>query len=156
ETEAARAAGVAIGDQAHRFDRAVLREHVSDFTFGSGERQIADIDLRHNRIRLQKSGTGLGAPASQVPAPYTHSKQRCAGRSTEDRAEGACHLDRERFGFSWSEAGTQGQAGGRERERSRAGADDTLRFWSRQGSHLRGGQPSTREIAIVRYVTQRA
>src|SRR5579862_9404293 len=47
ETETARAAGVAVGDDAHGLDGAVLSKQLAHFGVGSGERQVANIDLRH-------------------------------------------------------------------------------------------------------------
>src|SRR5439155_23287761 len=53
EPEAARPAGVAIGDDAHRLDGAVRREQLADLGVSSGKWQVANIDLRH-AIKLLK------------------------------------------------------------------------------------------------------
>src|SRR6266550_7162993 len=53
EPEAARPAGVAIGDDAHRLDGAVLCEQLAHLGVSGGKRQVANIDLRH-AIRLLK------------------------------------------------------------------------------------------------------
>jgi len=47
-----------------------------------------------------------------------------------------CHLDRERFGFSSSEAGAQGQTGGRKGKGRDTGRDDTGRCGYRTRQRL--------------------
>src|SRR6516162_4112205 len=62
EAEAARPAGVAIGDDAHRLDGAVLCEQLTQLGVGGGKRQVAYIDSRH-AIRLLKRTVSAGAYA---------------------------------------------------------------------------------------------
>src|SRR5213082_930297 len=62
EPEAARPAGVAIGDDAHRLDGAVRREQLADLGVSRGKWQVANIDLRH-AIKLLKRNVLAGAHA---------------------------------------------------------------------------------------------
>lgn len=55
EAEAARAAGLAIGDQGDVRDFAVLREQVTHFVFGRIKAQIANVDL-HVSIQIPEGG----------------------------------------------------------------------------------------------------
>src|SRR5690349_13883455 len=62
EAEAARAAGVAIGDDAHRLDGAMLCEQLTELGVGSGKRQVAHVDSGH-AIKLLKRTVSAGAHA---------------------------------------------------------------------------------------------
>jgi hypothetical protein len=58
ESETARLAGIAIGDDSHRLHRSVLGEQLADLSLGSRKRQVSNVDLCHggssspNRLQL--------------------------------------------------------------------------------------------------------
>src|SRR5438876_4496620 len=90
EPETARPAGVAIGDDAHRLDGAVLCEQLAHLGVSGGKRQVAHIDLRHAIELLKQTFTS-----------------RSAGRRSVESSGHALPPGRERFGFSDSEANSQ-------------------------------------------------
>lgn len=57
KAEAAWPAGLAIGDEAHRFHGSMLAKQVAHFAFSGGKRQVADVDFRHDGIKLLQAGT---------------------------------------------------------------------------------------------------
>src|SRR2546429_2332572 len=127
ESEAARPACVAVGDDAHRLDGAVLREQLADLTLTGRKRQVSDVDLRHAIKLLMRKCLAGGYLAAQSAFRRTHLPSRDAcRRSLQSSVHAATWSGTIRL-YSDSEAGTQTMraAGGRKRERSRTGAQDT-------------------------------
>ena len=59
ETEAAGAAGIAVGDDADALDRAMLAEEVANLVLGRTEGEVPHVDLLHSAVAFL-----LGAPHS--------------------------------------------------------------------------------------------
>jgi hypothetical protein len=64
ETESARAAGIAIGDQGDFLDRAVWREQRTHRVFGRGERKISNVEFGHCKLLTNRKGNGQEGQAS--------------------------------------------------------------------------------------------
>src|SRR5689334_21865313 len=108
EAETARAAGVAIGDDAHRLDGAMLCEQLTDLGVGSRKRQVAHVNSGH-AIKLLKRTISAGA----------HAENRGLLGALTATWSGTIRLFR-----LGSQLAVEGAGGRRqERESSRTGAD---------------------------------